>query len=420
MGFASAWISGRAIFPEFIGEQPGSRTGIIIVIPSCDEKGIDRVLGSLAECETPACSTEVIVVVNAAEDAAQEIHRANDLTLENIEAWKRKNKNSFFRLYSFMPQTKGIRGWGVGLARKTGMDEAVRRFDIIGRPEGIILCLDADCTVRKDYLKKVHDDFFMVKQKHACSIYFEHPLDGTEFSRQVYSSIAQYELHLRYYLQALVFTGFPDAFHTVGSATAVRALAYVRAGGMNRKQAGEDFYFIQKLIPSGGYFALNSTTVYPSPRPSSRVPFGTGASISKLTGQTNGELLTYNTDAFAELKTLFGLTEDLWNATRFTFYSLYDSLPPGIRSFIDETEFSSEILQIQNNTSGYKAFRKRFFTWFNMFRIVKFLNHVHTGIYTKKPVSVSAAELLEITGIKQDLSGITDLLEFYRSLERGV
>jgi len=42
---------------------------------------------------------------------------------------------------------------------------------------------------------------------------------------------------------------------------------------MNRKQAGEDFYFIQKLMPLGGYFALNSTAIYPSPRESSRVPF---------------------------------------------------------------------------------------------------------------------------------------------------
>jgi hypothetical protein len=419
MGFASAWLSGRAIFPEFIGGEPDSHTGIIIVIPSCGEKDIDRVLDSLAECEQPECITEVIVVVNAAEDAAEDLHRTNDLTLENIEAWKRKN-NSFFRLYSLTPQTKDIRGWGVGLARKTGMDEAVRRFDIIGKPDGIVLCLDADCTVRKDYLKKVHDDFLIVKHKQACSIYFEHPLEGTEFSSQVYSSIAQYELHLRYYLQALIFTGFPDAFHTVGSATAVRALAYVKAGGMNRKQAGEDFYFIQKLIPAGGYFALNSTTVYPSPRPSSRVPFGTGASITKLTGQSGGELLTYNAGAFVELLTLFGLTGELWTATSVTLCSIYNSLPQGIRSFMTEAEFSNEIIQIQNNTSGYKAFRKRFFTWFNMFRIVKFLNHSHLEIHTRKPVSVSSSELLKMKGLQIIPTGITNLLGFYRSMERGV
>ena len=93
---------------------------------------------------------------------------------------------------------------------------------------------------------------------------------------------------------------------------AVKALPYVKAGGMNRKQAGEDFYFIQKLVPAGGYFSLNSTTVYPSPRASFRVPFGTGASIGKLTEQMNVRLLTYNLQAFNELRSFFSMTESFY------------------------------------------------------------------------------------------------------------
>ena len=91
----------------------------------------------------------------------------------------------------------------------------------------------------------------------------------------------------------------------MGSAIGVKALPYIKAGGMNRRQAGEDFYFIQKLVPAGGYFSLNSTVVYPSPRPSFRVPFGTGASITKLTESDEPLLLTYNILAFKELKIFF-------------------------------------------------------------------------------------------------------------------
>ena len=76
----------------------------------------------------------------------------------------------------------------------------------------------------------------------------------------------------------------------------------MKAGGMNRRQAGEDFYFIQKLVPAGGYFSLNSTVVYPSPRPSFRVPFGTGASITKLNESGEPFLMTYNISAFDELR----------------------------------------------------------------------------------------------------------------------
>jgi hypothetical protein len=61
---------------------------------------------------------------------------------------------------------------------------------------------------------------------------------------------------------------------------------------MNRRMAGEDFYFIQKLLPAGGFFNLNQTTVYPSPRSSARVPFGTGVTIQRLTEGKNETLLT--------------------------------------------------------------------------------------------------------------------------------
>ncbi len=157
------------------------------------------------------------------------------------------------------------------------MDEAVRRFNLLNKPDGIILNLDADCRVKNNYFTAVFGEMHNRKDRTACSIYFEHPISGNEFSEEVYRSIILYELHLRYYLQGLAFTGFPYVHHTVGSAIAIKALPYIKAGGMNRRMAGEDFYFIQKLLPAGGFFNLNQTTVYPSPRSSARVPFGTGA-----------------------------------------------------------------------------------------------------------------------------------------------
>ena len=75
--------------------------------------------------------------------------------------------------------------------------------------------------------------------------------------------IAAYELHLRYYTHGLRFSNLPYSFQTVGSAMAVRCSAYQKQGGMNKRKAGEDFYFIQKIIALGGYSELNSTTVFP-------------------------------------------------------------------------------------------------------------------------------------------------------------
>ena len=83
----------------------------------------------------------------------------------------------------------------------------------------------------------------------AASIYYEHPVAGLAFSENLYEGIANYELHLRYYVWALRSIKFPYAFQTVGSSMLCRASSYVRYGGMNRRKAGEDFYFLQKIIP---------------------------------------------------------------------------------------------------------------------------------------------------------------------------
>jgi hypothetical protein len=204
----------------------------------------------------------------------------------------------------------------------------------------------------------------------------------------------------------------------VGSATGVKALPYIKAGGMNRRQAGEDFYFIQKLVPAGGYFSLNSTVVHPSPRPSFRVPFGTGASITKLNESGEPLLLTYNISAFNELKTFFNMAEDYYKCREREFAEFYKLLPPGIKSFIEEKELIDKILEIRNNTSGFQSFKKRFFGWFNMFRIVKYLNHVHSGIYDKKSVLIAASELFKERGLHLKSDDPVAVLNYYRSLER--
>jgi hypothetical protein len=418
MGFASTYLEERALFPEIIKEAPDKQTGIIVVVPAYNEPGISKLLDSLALCSEPECKVEVIIVVNAPADADKESIENNKITIKNIKSWKKKNSDCFFRLFAFMARQFSVSGWGVGLARKTGMDEAVRRFNSIDDPDGIILNLDADCLVEKNYFVSVCNELLKKKERAACSIYFEHPLSGSDFPENIYKYITLYELHLRYYFQGLSYSGFPYVFHTVGSAIAVKTLPYVKAGGMNRRQAGEDFYFIQKLVPAGGYFNLNSTIVYPSPRASSRVPFGTGASMIKLTEENSPTFLTYNMLAFKELHFFFEMAENIYHCNPVEIQVCYKSFPPGLKLFIDEKEWTEKMVEIKNNTTGLPSFKKRFFGWFNMFRIVKYLNHVHIEFFEKRPVDVSASELLENIGIIFKSKEPPDLLLYYRNMEK--
>jgi hypothetical protein len=417
MGFASTYLEERAIFPRFINDPPHRDTGIIVVVPSYSEPGIPNLLDSLASCDEPSCKAEIMIVVNAPAGASEECLGNNRNTIRSLENWRRTHK-SFFNLHIIDTTTTKLEGWGVGMARKTGMDEAVRRFNLTARPEGVILSLDADCTVEKNYFTAITEGLLNRKERSACSVYFEHPLSGDEFPETVYKSITQYELHLRYYFQGLAYTGFPYVHHTVGSSMAVKALPYVRAGGMNRRMAGEDFYFIQKLVSAGGYFNLNQTTVYPSPRSSFRVPFGTGVAISKLSSAGDDLLKTYNLGAFKELKKFFGMSEEIFKCQPEELGTFHSSLPPGIKQFVGREEWSARILEIKNNTNGLRSFEKRFFSWFNMFRIVKYLNSVHDTLFSREPVTRSASSLLYEIGVGFESADPVSLLRYYRMLER--
>lgn len=418
MSFASAWVEDNALFPPLFKQTPDQKTGIIVVIPAFNEPEVTRLLDSLNSCSIPSCTAEVIIIVNAPHNATHADLKGNDDTVKNAGEWKNSNKDCFFRLFILDIGSPEIRKWGVGLCRKAGMDEALRRFDIIDNKNGVIASLDADCIVEPNYFITLENELFFKKERYACSIYFEHPLYGNDFPPEIYWNIANYELHLRIFLQGLIYSGFPYAYHTIGSAMAVKAYAYMKSGGMNRNQAGEDFYFIQKMVTSGGYFSLTATTVYPSPRISNRVPFGTGPAISRMVLDYGKPFLTYNTKAFEELKVLFNAADKLYHCSKKESEIFYTSLPPGVKSFIFKEEWNEKMAEIKNNTSGAGSFSKRFFSWFNMFRIVRYLNHVHTVQYEKKPVIESANRLMDL--LKDDFRSDdpAELLIHFRKIEK--
>jgi hypothetical protein len=393
MDVVSDYLANRALTDRLFAEIPEKNTEIIVVIPAFDEPGIIFTLNSLLECLQPPCAVEVIVIVNAPQWADEQALQQNISTCAMMAEWKQTNKGSFIKLLFHDTGVQGD-GWGVGMARKTGMDEALRRFLYLDNLSGLIVSLDADCLVSEDYFRELYNELYLPDRRKACSLYFEHPLEG-DMPREVYDAIAQYELHLRYYLQGLKYAGFPWVFHTVGSAFAVKAETYARAGGMSKKQGAEDFYFIQKVIPAGGYFSLNSATVIPSPRISARVPFGTGPVMARLINK-HEDYLSYDIAGFTHLKDLFDKVLLFYSAGADKYGELYAGLHDSLRDFLDMNDWKNKLSEIRSNTSTPDSFRKRFFNWFNMFRVVKYLNFLHSESYTEKiPVGLAAALLLE-------------------------
>jgi len=392
---------------------------MVVVVPCCNEPDLVGSLASLRLCERPRCSVEVIVVVNASVGCRAEVRLQNQATLKIAAEWIAQHRDARFAFHTLHFPELPSKQAGVGLARKIGMDEALRRLDDVGRADGMIAGYDADCRCAPNYLTALERYFERTPASPGGSIYFEHPLEGP-LSPQVYAGVAAYELHLRYYVQALRYAGFPHAHHTLGSCMVVRADAYRKQGGMNKRKAGEDFHFLNKIIPLGGFADLTRTTVYPSPRPSDRVPFGTGKAVRAfLEGK---EASTYPLDAFLALKSLFDWPP-LLDGPEGGFADGGDlRWPEAVREFLNRHRFAEAMSEIRRNTSSEAAFRKRFFQWFDGFLAMKFVHYARDRFHGDGNLCEQAARLLAIMGRELPAGAevsVRELLPIYRELDRG-
>ncbi len=246
---------------------------------------------------------------------------------------------------------------GVGFARKFGMDAGLFYFKEIEKPNGILICLDADTTVSENYFLSIQMAFASTNRL-AASIGFAHPLDS--------QAIIEYELHLRYFINMQRLVHLPFAFQTVGSAMALRSFAYAKELGMPTRQAGEDFYFLQKFISKGQLFDINEVLAIPSSRQSDRVPFGTGRAVLKY--EEKQELLTYHPDSFLEINLIWDCLLHYWKTHEFLLRDGY------FKAYL----LDQNVLEILNKNSiqatSEFSFIKLFFSWFNAFKLFKYLH----------------------------------------------
>lgn len=406
-------------YPEF-DVVPPVNTGLIVVIPVYREQAyLFHTLESLLKCHQPDKHVELILVFNSSEMDDSSIVNEQQKTAAQV----RKDCFSRFPQWITPLIIEAYRlprkHFGAGLARKIGLDAAIAHYAALNNPDGIIVTLDADTLVEANYFQQVLD-WFANDKRNGASVYFEHPVEGDAFPAPIYEGIVKYELHLRYYLLALRFAGFPYAFHTMGSAMAFRALAYARIGGMPRKQAGEDFYFLQKLIPLGHYGEITGTAVFPSPRPSNRVLFGTGAAITRHAAGEDYVQTTYNLQAYIDLKQFLSLRDQLYVLSAHEYESWTYNLSGPMRSYLLNSGFFNDLDSMKKDCSGEKVFNRRFYEVFNAFRVVKYLNYVHEHFFSKTAVFDAVVLLLDQMGIDTGLMMTErELLEFVRTYERN-
>lgn len=380
---------------------------IIVIIPVFDDQDIFCTLESLSASRLSEGGVGVLVVVNHSEVCENEVKTRNCLLAKELKTWVR-NKNVpgiwFEIVEAFELPSKSA---GVGLARKIAMDRAACYFHQIGYPERPIASLDADTLVDADYLDEIIR-FFHKNPVAGISIAYAHRLYDGECTEFVRDAIVKYELYLRYYQQALLYAGHPYAFTCIGSAFAVRASDYVEQGGMNKRQAGEDFYFLQKLISTGRFSHLSSIRVYPSARLSTRTPFGTGQAVRQIM-EGQGEYLTYHFEAFRGLRTFFGGIVGLYKSDSAELENYIRLQTPALQSFLLQVDAVGMIVEINANCASEKQFVKRFFDKFNAFRVLKYLNYAHSDFYLKTDILQAVHSLLMELGLSPSADPIENL-----------
>ena len=392
--FAERYIEKNVVYPEFIDSIVSPLVSMIVMIPCLNEPEIFRTLDSLWSCEPIKSYCEVVVVVNESENSSQAVKDFNQQNYLNLLEWKKENDRPKLILHPIYAREVNAKHAGAGMARKIGMDEVIRRFNALNRPDGVIISTDADCLFSANYLQQI-ELAFSRKSCFAATLNFKHRVNEMADPKQRLG-IQLYEDYLHYYKKALDYAGFPDSIYTIGSAFAVRADAYVKQGGMNRRQAGEDFYFLNKLTKLGKITEINDAYVYPSARVSDRVPFGTGAAMNKWMNEDGDLTVTYNFAAFMDLKVLFDQVDSLFRNSAVDGF--ITSLPVSVQDYLKTIEFSSKLDEINQNSSSLPAFRKRFFQFFDGFLILRFLNLAHQKYYLQQNLLEAIKQLKEYSG----------------------
>jgi hypothetical protein len=223
-----------------------------------------------------------------------------------------------------------------------------------------------------------------------------------------------YELHLRYFIDVQRWAEFPFAYQTVGSSMAVRASTYVQVGGMNTRKAGEDFYFLHKVIERGAHADLMTTTVYPSSRESDRVPFGTGKAVADLL--EGARPTTYNPLSFEDLKAFIKAVPGLYEAADAT--EILNELPASISQFLASHQFDEALAEIRSNTASQASFEKRFFKWFNAFRLMKYVHFARDHYYPDVEIIEAVDHLFAELGLESG-GDLVDRLRALRDFDRS-
>tara|TARA_R110001599_G_C12201600_1_gene655764 strand:+ start:93 stop:1433 length:1341 start_codon:yes stop_codon:yes gene_type:complete len=308
---------------------------------------------------------------------------------------------------------------GVGLARKLGMDIALKliyqQYQATQTWCAWIYSTDADVSLPEDY------GLLPPKEGTTACIYpFKHiPQFGFE------RAMAEYEFSLHYYVESLKKAGSPYAFHTIGSLIVVSSLAYAKVRGMPKRAGAEDFYLLNKLAKLGKIESLNKPLIQVSGRPSHRVPFGTGPALVKINSQyqKKKDFSVYHPRIFIILEMVLSSVAEIEHSSaeedillsQLTV-KLSDSLEKKfVLDILLGLGWSKQAAHIRNLKTA-DAIQKAFHVWFDAFITLRFIHELRDSLYPNIDLIELPTLLAEMTSDEAMRGTEFDYIAWFKTL----
>ena len=314
---------------------------------------------------------------------------------------------------------------GVGHARKIGTDFALQLWASGKLTSPWIHMTDADARLPRDYFRSSDEREACDAKGPRDAVAMLYPFThGVSDDRELSDAHALYEISLRHYVLGLRRADSPYAFHSIGSCIAVRADALATVRGVPKREAGEDFYFLDKLAKVGRIAPAATNegtpigTIDLAPRRSARAPFGTGPAVDEISRLADWETYSlYDPTGFEVLAAWLGVLDECSAARSVAPFdewiaSLSDPIRVGVTSYLESQRAREAVSSALAAGHGAATARRRLHTWFDGLKTLRLVHAVRDSGFPKRPwrqaivdtQPAHSAPLLE-TGTAADVCG---------------
>ncbi|MAV58751.1 MAG: hypothetical protein CMG07_02245 [Candidatus Marinimicrobia bacterium] len=351
-----------------LNSKPNQKTySFIISIPSYAEHNyIRKTLNSISNQNNLLLKkTLIIIVINNKINDENKILNSNLKTIELIKLFKNLNIHyvDAFSYNNALPTKQA----GVGLARKIGFDIGLKFSN-----ENTIFCsLDADTIISEKYLLEIKK-FYNNKNTTSAVINFKHIRSSSSILNK---SIKLYEEFIKTTSLHLKKANSPYYYHSIGSTITCTAHAYASVGGMSKRKATEDFYFLESLAKYKKVKTINEILVYPSSRISNRVYLGTGFRMEQSSKGYDLKELFFKKQSFLILSKWLKLGKKSMNVKIDTLLLKANIINENLPNFLNEQKIKRIWDGLQKSSPSNKHFEKQFHRWFDALKTIKLLKY---------------------------------------------